>query len=554
MTSEAEGRPLKLIFRRLAWAAAILFLCPALLFCPASARDKTAHITLQKVQPHEEIFSYQVKPGDRLLAIIKKKLGHIPRDMRLIREMNPHIQDINRIYPGQTIALPQASPEKSEIKDENTYYVVARGDSLSSILKRKLNLAGADLKRALRLTKEINPALKDTNKIYPGQKILLPVAKAAPPVLVAEPCSKGICEAQEPATVGLQQPQTIEILETILERMNAKLINVGSYHLPLAGIANFAIDNSIIPQIEFADGSVTFLDFNRRIPEDIKESIARNWPSITVVHLDYALTITQILEKIFSPKRSYLLQKLEQPLMIGSPAQVDIQADLLIGWPGTNEASAGRQAIIFVKDPSHLLPRAIRLFAEKTGLIVTEVLSGRVTPRDKPLSGDIAPVPAITGNSTIELIRDFLAIAGLRATEAAEVSLFEPVKEGFKLSFTADLLVTVQGRPVIFHGRPLPPPFISRLGEMGYQVVIIGAQETRSDALQKSFTALQLPFSSAMFSFSLPGKPEGQINRVNFPALKVTLGRKENFLIGFDLDLYLHAYLANHWRLKLLRY
>lgn len=554
MTSEVEDSPMKLRSGRSTWTVAAILLCLAVLLPPAAARDKTAHITLEKGRAPGNIFHYQVKPGDKLGAILKQQLGNIPRDMRPIRELNPHIRDINRIYPGQTIALPQVSPEQTESKDDNTYYVVAKGDSLSSILKRKLYLTGADLKHALKLTKEMNPALKDLNQIYPGQKILLPVAKGPSPAPAKETCLAGICGAREAATAAPPRAETIGILEAILERMDAKLINDGTYHLPLSGIGNFAIDNSVIPQIEFADGSVAFLDFNRRIPDHIRDSMAQNWPDITVVQPEDRATIPRILEKIFTPKRAYQFQRLDQPLVIGSPAQVEIQADCLIGWPRDKESSPRRQAIILVKDPAHLLPRTIRLFTEKTGLIITEVVSGRVAPQDAPLPDDLKPVAYFAGNTNLDLVRNFLKIVGLKPTEAAEVSLFDPAQDGFKLSFNADLLVAIPGHQVIFHARPLSPPFISRLSERGYQVVIIGNEVTKSDALQKTMAALQLPFSSGTFSFSLPGKPEGQINRISFPAIKITLEKKDSYLIDFGLDPYLHAYLVNQWRLNLIKY
>ncbi len=552
MTSEAEGRPGKQVSGLSVWAVATL--CLALSFSPASAGSKTAHITLQKGQTSGDVFYYQVKPGDKLGAILKEHLGHIPRDLRPIMELNPHIRNINRIYPGQTIALPQAPPDKTKIEDDNTYHTVARGDSLSSILKRKLLLTGANLKGALRLTKEMNPALKDINHIYPGQKILLPAASGSRTAYQPETGRTEIRKTEEVATAAPPRAETIGKLDAIMTRMGAQLINDGTYHLPLAGIGKFSIDMSHIPQIEFADGTVAFLDFNRRIPEDIRVSMAQNWPDITVAQLDDRATIFRILEKIFVPKRSYQFQRLQQPLVIGSPAQVEIQADLLIDWPRDKEGSRGRQAIIFVKDRAHLLPSNIRLFAEKAGITITEIVSGRAEPTDTPLLGNITPPPVIAGRSTIELIRNLLKIIGLKPTEAADVNLFEPAKDGFKLSFHADLLTTIQDRQVIFHSRPLPPPFISRLGEQGYQLVIIGNELTRSEALQRTFAALQLTFSSGTFSFSVPGKPEGPINRISFPAIKVSLEKKDSYLIDFDLDLYLYDYLVNQWQLNLLKY
>ncbi|MDZ4164339.1 MAG: LysM peptidoglycan-binding domain-containing protein [Smithellaceae bacterium] len=560
MTSKAadkrNNRTVKTRFgRRLAALLSGVFLFP--LICAASPKDDTAYITLEMDKANRRgIIPYTVRAGDTLGRILRRELGSSPRDLRAIKEQNPHIRDLNLIYPGQTIFLqniPSATDREPPPQGSHSYRV-EKGDSLGAVIKRKLNLTGADLQRAMSLVKKINPDLKNIHNIFPGQKIILPGTGKTPPAaqIEAPPQKKPVEESAGHASLPMEE--TLEVIETVMKRMGARLIRNGTYHVPLPELGSFSLDNAVIPMIEFADGSVAFIDFRQRIPEEIRRSIARSWRSHAVISPDPGSTIPLILEKTFAAKESYQFKRLEQPLLIGTTAQVQLQADWLISWPRGKEAPPGRQALIFTKEPAHLLPGHILRFAEKTGLAVTEMPAGRKVARELPPNTDQKSVISLGGNSVMEMSRDFLTFIGLAPQERVEVNIFESARDGFKLSITADLLVSVKNRRILFLSRPLPGQFVSQLGEGNFEVVTITEGTAKTAALEVVITALQLPYTKGIFSFSLPGKPDGQVNTIAFPGIRVLGERGPAYLIDFDLDPDLYAYLRAQWRLNLARY
>jgi hypothetical protein len=56
-----------------------------------------------------------VRHGDTLAKILKEKRGLNPHEIypwqRKIATMNPHISDLNRIFPGESILIPDALNE-----------------------------------------------------------------------------------------------------------------------------------------------------------------------------------------------------------------------------------------------------------------------------------------------------------------------------------------------------------------------------------------------------------------------------------------------------------
>ncbi|MCK7469321.1 MAG: LysM peptidoglycan-binding domain-containing protein [Desulfosudis oleivorans] len=163
--------------RTLRFVFVALFLAGLASFClaaAAQAQEDTAHLVLRKkVTAKGSPSVYIVQKGDNLSTIIRRKLGKPASESasvsRLVRKLNPQIRDVNRIYPGQKIALPRLASEPGK-----TGYVVRKGDSLSAILHERLGVPAAEMARWIGLTKKLNPGLADPNRIYPGQALILP--------------------------------------------------------------------------------------------------------------------------------------------------------------------------------------------------------------------------------------------------------------------------------------------------------------------------------------------------------------------------------------------
>jgi hypothetical protein len=122
--------------------------------------------------------------------------------------MNPHIKDVDKIYPGQNIVIPlkHIAPQEKDVPEEVgpryvtipmipdvlfDYHKVQSGDYLSQIVTRQLGVAWHEIPDAYFKTfRRLNPQVEDLDLIYPGQLVRIPelmTAHRSPEPAVPEP-------------------------------------------------------------------------------------------------------------------------------------------------------------------------------------------------------------------------------------------------------------------------------------------------------------------------------------------------------------------------------
>lgn len=102
---------------------------------------------------------YILQRGDTLNKLANRFATTVNR----LLELNPDIKDANVVYEGQRLSVPSAQNPDPGSQGE---YVVQRGDTLSKIARRFGTTVQALLKA--------NPSITNPNRIYPGQKLVIP--------------------------------------------------------------------------------------------------------------------------------------------------------------------------------------------------------------------------------------------------------------------------------------------------------------------------------------------------------------------------------------------
>jgi hypothetical protein len=160
--------------------------------------NKTIKVTEEKL-----IKRHVVKPGEHLYQILRN-YGIAERDLfrisQLAAEINPQLQDLDRLVPGQVLIVP-LSPEVSSDTlgtrvdygqrpslDRNIHpreYMVRSGDRIVQLF-RDSGLTDAQIfSEYLKRFREYNPEISNIDRIEVGERIVIPLpkelAEGAPP-------------------------------------------------------------------------------------------------------------------------------------------------------------------------------------------------------------------------------------------------------------------------------------------------------------------------------------------------------------------------------------
>jgi len=543
----------------IAWA--FLFLGPEML----SAKEDSARLYFRKtVAGKQKPGSYVVKRGDCLYRILRRQNITVSRLqqqnlLRLIRQINPDLKNPNVIYPGQLLILPERERTGASAADYPIVtYTARKGDTLTRIAIRELDVKPADVYRTLQVIGQLNPEIRNLDRIVPGQALKLPAGPAAS-ATAREAAGEAAERAIEEKIAG-QKPRAalpencLAAIRHILGQMGGYMITTGKYYIPLPHSGQVNIDCTTIPVIELDDGSTILFDINSQLPVMIKRMIQESWKNYFVVTVGSDEGIAQILQKAINASPSYAMSKESKLIVLGSKPEIQLSLD----WMITRKKASGRQdylqGLSFLSDKSQILPTSLTAFAEKSGVGITEILEG-CTIVSKPGAGaDALDVPVLNTASGKDLVQALLIALGYTTTRDDDVGIFDPAKDGLNLTIKADLLVTAGDKRFLFHWRKLPSEFTDILKKGGTEVVLIAADESNRTIIEKTLRALNIPFSFNRPVYSLSEQGDRVRGIINFPALRVEREPKPLYLIDFDMDRDIYWLLHNRWEVNVLKY
>ncbi|HYA15363.1 MAG TPA: LysM domain-containing protein [Syntrophales bacterium] len=525
------------------------------------AQEDTAHLSFEKTAPSKvKTRTYVVKEGDWLFGIMQSKAGLTMHRATIIKKLNPSIKNINRIYPGQVLILPEIEPPAVADRDGSSpseAYTIRKGDSITRIAIRQFQLTKlSEVVKTVNEIKKLNPEIKNYDLIYPREILRLPRRS----IVIAKQETK-VSEAESPAQIEESSkekqpvlPETrLAVIRHVIGRMNGSLITTGKYYIPIPTVGQVTIDCATIPAVELDDGNIILLDLFNRIPDTLKNMIQANWKNYHPIKISDLESTATTLQKIISVSKTYKMTKRTTPYIIGNNPPLQLSLEWMIA-KSSSEGVPYLQGLSFITGNDQLLPKPMISYAERNGLIVTEILVGNgiVSASDEEYT--IPEVPVMNTGTNIELINALLNELGYPTSKDAEIGIFDTTKEGFNVSVKADLTVKKEDKQIIILSKKIPQQFIDNLKNRGMDTLFIEEGETRKVVIGKVLQAINIPFSFNSFSFSIPEKIDNPKATITFPAFKIARDKEYFYLIDFDIDRNIYALLNDRWEVDVVKY
>jgi hypothetical protein len=422
---------------------------------------------------------------------------------------------------------------------------------------RELNVKMPELRKTVDDIKQLNPDIRNYNMIYPGQTLQLPrrsivITKQEAKAQEAESSPKVVKDEAKDKPIILPRAH-LDIIKVVINRMNGTLITLGKYYIPIPELGQVTIDCSIIPIVELDDGSSIFLDFGNRIPDTLKNMIQSNWKNYHSVEIVSSDDTAAILQKIVNASNTYSMTRRTTPYTIGAIPPLQLSLDWTI-TKRTEENKPYLQGLSFVSDNSRLLPKPMTQYAERNGMITTEILDVQGVASAPDEKYTLPQMSSMNVSTNMELVNSLLYELGYQTTRDTEVGILDASASGYDLSIKADVLAKKGDKQIMIVSKRIPQQFIDSLKTRGTETVTLDGGETKKTVIDKVLRVANIPFSFSSFSFSVPEKTDKPIGTISFPAFKITRDKGDFYLIDFDMDRDIYGLLNNKWEVNIVRY
>lgn len=390
--------------------------------------------------------SYEVQKGDTISKLIARKYGRLgsksyQEGIKLLKAANPQITNLDVIYAGQKIYMPDPS-----IREQSFYEAMydAQGNLRESIPSRAAAQAPQDRR--------------------------LP----APPMAPAPP-------AKEAAR---SQGSLADAAATLDGKLRAK----GTYYLPRPNAEDFELDLSHHPMLEFDNGTRMFFTSSDRIMDMTREQFRAVWPEIKTVSVDEQANTEEIIGAVFDTLEGGDGTETAEVSYEGQGVRVAVHAK----W--VRATTDGRHLCITpISGPDQQTPESIRRFLEQNGIVLKEVLPGGASPAlsGEPRRHAVKNILALTPTGRKNFVQILARTLGFTYTPNTNITF---PYAGIQVEAYADLLSAGDGHEVLVDFGDLYGDAMVAIGQTGLNVVQITDKDEYGAIAQKLLTALGLAF------------------------------------------------------------
>jgi hypothetical protein len=389
---------------------------------------------------------YRVKNGDCVSILIAERYGKYGTESyhageNLFRKLNPKIENLNLIYAGQVVRLPNP-----QIK--------------TPALSRPLN----------------NGAVPAENPVGSGS--------------IAASDEK----ASSTSVLKVDEKPSDSTLSNVASILDASLYNKGSYYLPRHGREDYQLDLSRTPFIKLENGTRIFFFTGNDNSQPETAMLESFWKDVRVVTIEPGDSTEKILETVFGKlEAGGLKRKLK---FSDHGVKVEVQGKWIIEKSRKMGEPARYLCITLIHNPKEQTPAPIVRYLDQNNIIIKDIIMGKSAdpPKTKvfPLINAGGPV-VITVNSDRKLfVKDFLNAVGYQYIPDNPVSF---QYAGVQIHAAADLASDNNGNSFLIDFGNFYGDALQAIEESGTSILQIRNNDTLDDIIQKLLGAMTVTFS-----------------------------------------------------------
>lgn len=224
----------------------------------------------------------KITSGDTIWRVLREEYGVSEEVMvslvDVFREVNPGVNP-NNLTAGQVVRVPfkiesdaGAPPAPPAPAGD---YIVRPGDTLWKVLKNVYGVKKDEMKKVMAVVASANPGVKDINRLWVGQVLVIPAAHQEK----SRPASD--VETKEEEKKSGVPAYFTSVLE-VLEKLSCRIDRTGETFIPVERGKSLRLAASEFPIVESPTGKKVVLDPTERLSPALRNSLARTWDYATV--------------------------------------------------------------------------------------------------------------------------------------------------------------------------------------------------------------------------------------------------------------------------------
>lgn len=389
---------------------------------------------------------YRVKSGDCVSILMSQRYGNYGSESykngeKLFRLMNPQIENLDLIYEGQMIRLPdpqiQSQPESQSLAEIEPAHDIPSG----------IDTSGAP---------------DDKTPTFFSEKI-----------------------GKTPSGSPLSQVASV---------LDAKLFNKGNYYLPRTGQEDLMIDLSRTPFIKLEDGTRVFLsmdDENQGLEMPILKSF---WQDVHIIKVSPGDSMEQVLNAVVG---SLDVGVFKQSLSFSdNGVDVDVRGKWILAKPREAGEAIRHLCITFIDDYKERTPASIVRYLDQNNIVVKEILIGKDDsgPKSHESRHKIASkgLENIYSSDHKAFVNDLLVAMGYQYSPNASIS-FE--YGGVQINGFSNLAFKNGGKSFFIDFGNFYGEAVHAIEKNGHLMIQIKDNDTLNDIIQKLLGAMDASFT-----------------------------------------------------------
>ena len=390
---------------------------------------------------------YRVKNGDCVSIFISRKYGNYGtpsylKGEKLFRLMNPQIENLNLVYAGQMIRLPdpkiQNQPQSQTPLESEAIHESPKRDRLDS-------------------------------SVTFDEKISL---------------SSGVNNRQEPSDSPLSKVASV---------LDAKLFNKGDYYLPRPGQEDYKVDLSQTPFIKLEDGKrVFFISGDEKQNYDIK-MLKSFWKDVLIVNVAPDDSMEKVFNTVFGSLEGDVIK--HRLSFSDHGVEVEVQGRWIIETPRKKGEAIRHLCITVIDDLKERTPQSIVRYLDQNNIIIKEILIGKSIKEPKPNASrfNIADndLDIIDASDHETFVKDVLIAMGYQYSPNKNISF---QYAGIQIDATSNLATNSNDTIFYIDFGNFYGDAIQAIEKSGYSIIQIRDNDSLDDIIQKLLGAMNASF------------------------------------------------------------